>query len=138
MPSTEWLATETQRSYQRLTDRLRKDHSIDITRDPETWDRFFQRLEEHFPRLFQLYYHLYASQYDFFYHLQDLVETLARLWVARSPSLRLLGTKTAPGLYLNTRGGIVMLVYEFSWRRLIIFKQTSEDHAHQTDDDRAE
>ena len=88
MPSTEWLENETRRSYQRLVNRLEKDHQTEIAGNPETWALFFGRLEKHFPRLFQLYHSLYASNYDFFYHLQDLVETLAQMWLARSPSLR--------------------------------------------------
>ena len=88
MPATEWLETETRRSFTRLIDRLYKDHQVEIVGDPETWTLLFQRLEKHFPRLFQLYHSLYASNYDFFYHLQDLVETLAQMWLARSLSLR--------------------------------------------------
>ena len=38
---------------------------------------------EHFPRLFRLYHHLYSENYDFFYHLEDLVCTLGRMWFAR-------------------------------------------------------
>ena len=88
MPSAEWLETETRRSYLRLVDRLHKDHQSEISSDPETWGIFFSRLQVQFPRLFRLYYGLYASQYDFFYHLQDLVETLARMWLARPAALR--------------------------------------------------
>jgi len=72
----------------RVVDRLRKDHLVEITANPDTWELFFSRLERHFPRLFLLYHGLYANNYDFFYHLQDLLESLAQMWLARSSSLR--------------------------------------------------
>ncbi len=49
-----------------------------------------RRLEEHFPPLFNLYYRLYASRYDFFYHLEDLLVTLAKMWLARPVDLQAL------------------------------------------------
>lgn len=88
MPTAEWIETETHRSYLRILDRLRKDHWVEIEANPEVWQVFFSRLESHFPRLFLLYHGLYASYYDFFYHLQDLIESLAQIWLVRSPSLR--------------------------------------------------
>jgi len=88
MLSLDQLEIETQRSYQRVTQRLRQDHEAEISSQPEVWSLFFQRLEQHFPRLFGLYYHLYADRYDFFYHLQELTDTLARMAIARPTLLR--------------------------------------------------
>ena len=49
-----------------------------------------RRLEGHFPPLFNLYYRLYASRYDFFFHLEDLLATLAEMWLARPADLQAL------------------------------------------------
>ena len=50
MLSLDQLEIETQRSYQRITQRLRQAHMADISNQPETWSLFFRRLEQHFPR----------------------------------------------------------------------------------------
>ena len=39
----EQLEIETQRSYQRIAQRLRQDHEADISSQPEVWGLFFQR-----------------------------------------------------------------------------------------------
>jgi glycosidase len=61
--------------------------------DPQAWEEFKRRLDEHFPRLFRLYHQLYSDHYDFFFHLEDLVCTLGRLWFARPPDLRALDAR---------------------------------------------
>ena len=43
-----------------------------------------------FPRLFGLLLRLYGNQYDFFYHLEDLLNTLAQSWIERSGELKAL------------------------------------------------
>lgn len=57
---------------------------------PEEWAVFTQRLETHFPRLFQLLAHLYGAHYDFFYHTENLLVTLAEASLARSAELKAL------------------------------------------------
>ncbi len=54
------------------------------------WEPFRDRLIEHFPRLFTLYYQLYAQNYDFFYHLEDLLLRLMKSWLDRSAELKVL------------------------------------------------
>jgi glycosidase len=54
------------------------------------WADFLQRLERNFDRLFSLYFHLYSQQYDFFYYLEDLLLTLARMWLDRPEDLKAL------------------------------------------------
>ena len=56
----------------------------------DEWQVFEKRLQKHFPDLFQLYYQLYADQYDFYYHLEDLLSTLARMWQSRPDDLKAL------------------------------------------------
>ena len=77
-------------SLQRLKPRLRSCLAENAAADPQAWQQFDQRLDVHFPRLFRLYHDLYRDNYDFFYHLEDLLCTLGRLWFARPPDLRVL------------------------------------------------
>ena len=57
---------------ERLFPRLKNHFAVNIRKEPSAWQAYFDRLEIHFPRLFMLYYQLYARQYDFYYHLEDL------------------------------------------------------------------
>ncbi len=63
------------------------------------WRAFKDRLETHFGDLFGLLLRLYGGQYDFFYHLEDLLLTAARLWLARSPDLKALDLQRAADPY---------------------------------------
>jgi len=58
--------------------------------DPAVWKPFQTRLEANFENLFDLLLHLYGGQYDFFYHLEMILETAARMWLARPPELKAL------------------------------------------------
>ena len=82
------LDRQTRISLDRLKPRIKAKFCSQIETDPLIWDRFIERLDAHFPRLFRLYYQLYASQYDFFYHLEDLLSTLARMWLERPADLK--------------------------------------------------
>jgi hypothetical protein len=77
------LTHEATRSLARLLPRLEARYAKTKKR-PAGWDDFIRRLHTHFPQLFALYYHLYHGQYDFFYHLEALLNTLAASWLARA------------------------------------------------------
>ena len=64
---------QTQITFARLLPRLEKQYSTKITQQPDDWAVFNRRLEEHFPSLFNLYFQLYAQQYDFYFHLENLL-----------------------------------------------------------------
>jgi amylosucrase len=81
-------ARQIQTSLDRLIPRLEKHFSQTVSKQPATWTVFIERLNKHFPILFELYYRLYASRYDFFYHLEDLLVTLARMWIERPADLK--------------------------------------------------
>lgn len=57
---------------------------------PVDWGPFQVRLEANFETLFDLLLHLYGGQYDFFYHLESILETAARMWLARPAELKAL------------------------------------------------
>ncbi len=83
-------ATQLERSLARLLPRLETRFAEQAAAEPEAWDQFVRRLDKHFPRLFQIYFQLYSSQYDFFYHLEDLLVTMANLWLSRPDDLKIL------------------------------------------------
>ncbi len=56
----------------------------------EERDLFLRRLHQHFPTAFNHLYNLYGSQYDFFYHLEHILENLINLSAARPTDLRIL------------------------------------------------
>ena len=77
-----------QTTLARLLPRLEQHFSAASKKQPQAWKAFLSRLEKHFPRLFDLYFRLYSDQYDFFYHLEDLVTTLAKTWLSRPADLQ--------------------------------------------------
>ncbi|HEY9151715.1 MAG TPA: alpha-amylase family protein, partial [Anaerolineales bacterium] len=82
------LSREASRSLTRILPRLEANLTTEISSDPQGWKTFNQRLELNFPKLFKLYYDLYGDQYDFFFHLEDLLVTLAHSWFVRPDDLR--------------------------------------------------
>lgn len=83
---------EAYRSLRRLLPRLESALAAEIAANSAAWHTFRQRLETRFKVLFDLYYDLYHTRYDFFYHLEDLLFTLARAWLSRPADLRTLDT----------------------------------------------
>jgi amylosucrase len=98
-------------SLQRLLPRLEARFSETAALDPKGWEGFIERLRVNFPQLFRLYYRLYANQYDFFYHLEDLLSSIACSWTERPPDLKLLDAKrnTEPLWFQSNQmlGGVV-------------------------------
>lgn len=81
---------EAQRTLDRILPRLEKEFADSITSHPQEWAAFLIRLQQNFSRLFRLYLDLYHAQYDFFFHLENLLHSLARSWFERSNDLRAL------------------------------------------------
>jgi len=77
---------QTQVTLGRLKRRLHR-RFPDQAASPE-WEGFEFRLEENFPRLFKHLLALYGHHFDFFYHLEKLLETMAERWLERSADLR--------------------------------------------------
>ena len=75
--------TESQKTLSRI---LAKTKLTGLSGDEKT--QFIGRLSENFERLFTLYHEVYGWQYDFFYHLQELVQTLAASYSKRSKALK--------------------------------------------------
>ena len=90
MADTEWLERQAERSLQRLRPRLDARFAAFARSAPDEWQVFTRRLEANFNRLFRLLLHLYGNQYDFFYHLEELLTSLAQAWIDRPKELKAL------------------------------------------------
>ena len=82
------LETEVRRSLARILPRVEETLKRAITKDLAAWEAFTVRLQKSFPLLLSLYADVYSGRYDFFYHLEDLVVTMARSWFERPQDLR--------------------------------------------------
>ena len=80
------LEYEARRSLIRVLPRLSAQFVTQT--DAETWAAFMRRLDDHFPRLFQLLLGLYGQQHDFYYHLEQILEAAAQAWLARPADLK--------------------------------------------------
>jgi len=78
---------DAQLSLQRLTPNLRRLWN-ESDMDPAAAISFEERLVEQWPRLFLLLRKLYGHRFDFFYHLDQILQTAARGWIARPQELR--------------------------------------------------
>jgi len=88
MPDPVWLHAQALLSLRRLRPRLEARYADQC--GPAAWHAFSQRLDAHFPRLFALLFDLYGQRYDFFYHLEQVLDTAAEAWLARPADLRAL------------------------------------------------
>src|SRR6185436_9101688 len=84
------LKQESERALRRLLPRVEKELNDSVSVDPQGWHEFNERVHKYFPSLFNLYLGLYGMRYDFFFHLEDLLKSLARSWFARAADLRAL------------------------------------------------
>ncbi|MFQ5613022.1 MAG: alpha-amylase family glycosyl hydrolase [Anaerolineae bacterium] len=90
MPQATWLEQQADLSLTRLLPRLETEFCRQIEADSEGWQLFTGRLQTHFPYLFQRLFHLYGRQYDFFYHLEQILVIAARRWLERPADLKAL------------------------------------------------
>lgn len=82
------LENESRRTIKRILPRIEQALKRSITKDPQVWGQFRARLEKNFSSLLALYADVYGDRYDFFYHLEDLVTSMARSWLDRPMDLR--------------------------------------------------
>ena len=106
----EWISRQAVKAMGRLGPRLQQRFSGYIQTHPAEWQPFWERLQSNFHTLFSLLYELYGSQYDFFFHLENLLERIAHSWIERSTGLKELDSRrqAEPGWYLSNRmlGGV--------------------------------
>src|SRR6266566_6826113 len=80
-------------SLERLWPRLEITFRDEANAVPADWRAFEMRLRQEWERLFGLLLGLYGGQYDFFYHLEELLGTAARSWFARPTWLKQLDAR---------------------------------------------
>ena len=80
-------------SLERLWPRLESTFRDDANAAPADWCVFERRLRHEWERLFGLLIGLYGGQYDFFYHLEEILGATARSWLARPTWLKQLDAR---------------------------------------------
>ncbi|MEZ6034793.1 MAG: alpha-amylase family glycosyl hydrolase [Planctomycetaceae bacterium] len=80
------IAFEAQLSLQRILPRL--DSVWQAEPDAHQQREFLQRLQRHWPDLFGILLQLYGTRYDFFYHLEQILQTAAQAMLDRPAKLR--------------------------------------------------
>ena len=83
-----FLEREARKSLYRILPRLEQTLKNNIVNDPQGWSQFTSRLHKNFKLFFRLYSEVYKDQYDFYYHLEDLLTSIARSWFNRPLDLR--------------------------------------------------
>ena len=95
-----WFETQSRRTLDRLLPRLEERFRTKRGRmTADQWRTFTQRLTGHFPRLFKLLYRIYGEQYDFLYFLEELLNVIARMSLARSDELKALDVEREQNPY---------------------------------------
>jgi amylosucrase len=90
MTPVHWTDQHAPKALDRILNRVTRDLSADILQNPPLWQDFTDRLQNQWQRLFSLLHELYGWQYDFFYHLEQIVLTAARSWIDRPAYLKAL------------------------------------------------
>ncbi len=83
-----WLDRHGAASLARLLPRLEARFAAQT--DRVAWEAYLGRIKYHFGRLFGRLYQLYGEQYDFFYHLENILGTATQMWLARPDELKAL------------------------------------------------
>ncbi|HZT99067.1 MAG TPA: alpha-amylase family glycosyl hydrolase [Ktedonobacteraceae bacterium] len=80
-------------SLERLWPRMEITFHDEANAAPDDWHAFEGRLRHEWERLFGLLFGLYGGEYDFFYHLEELLKAAARSWFARPSWLKQLDAR---------------------------------------------
>jgi glycosidase len=82
------IEREAHRSLNLILPRVEAILKSEINKDGLGWQQFVSRLQKNFLSLFTLYAYVYSDRYDFFFYLENLIVSIARLWFSRSQDLR--------------------------------------------------
>ncbi len=99
----EWLEEHSAASLRRLLPRIEARFRAQ-TSEVE-WGAYVDRLQRHFPRLFSHLYALYGKQYDFFYHMENILASATSMWLERPAELKALDAlrEADPDWYQSNR-----------------------------------
>lgn len=84
----DWIPRQAEKSLERLIPRIRPVLGPEDERHQPLWEAFETRLRREWERVFRLLVHLYGWQYDFFYHLEQILATAVRSWSERPDYLK--------------------------------------------------
>jgi amylosucrase len=93
MTDAKQVQQQTALSLERLWPRLEITFQDEASAAPGEWCEFETRLRHEWERLFGLLIGLYGGQYDFFYHLEEILGATARSWLARPTWLKQLDAR---------------------------------------------
>lgn len=85
---TDWIDRHSKKSLARLLPRLNAIFDSPGGLPAHRRSAFETRLRRHWAPLFRLLVELYGWHYDFFYHLEKILESTARAWMQRPEDLR--------------------------------------------------
>ncbi len=88
MQDNYWHQKQAASSLQRLLPLLTERFSHKV--EEGEWQGFIERLNKHIPRLFELLHRLYGKEYDFFFHLSEILNTATKAWIERPAELKAL------------------------------------------------
>ncbi|SFH82489.1 amylosucrase [Planctomicrobium piriforme] len=91
------------KTLERLLPRLEERFASQI--DPPQWDAFTRRVRREFPSLFRRLLTLYGTQYDFFYHLENILASATQMWIDRPNELKALDAmrEADPDWFMSNR-----------------------------------
>ena len=73
---------------QRLLPKLEERYAHMADEYPLDWQNFWQRLNDHFEKLLTDFYLLYATEYDFYFHFEQLLDIICQYWQDRAAELK--------------------------------------------------
>jgi len=105
--SEQWYIEQSKLTLERLLPRIDP-----ILRAVDTSELFLERLDKHFVELFRLLYDLYGDQYDFFFHLEEILSHMARMFINRPLELKALdNTREADLLWFQSEDMVGAVCY---------------------------
>jgi amylosucrase len=75
-------------TYDRLMPRVKQRLASLPAFSPAEYAVFSNRLNHHFSQLFSLLFDIYGHQYDFYFHLEELLVLMGTAWLERKPALK--------------------------------------------------
>ena len=93
MVEYDWGPEQARKSLNRILPEVEKTFAIKLQQAPYEWHKFKNRLHREWERLFIYLHQLYGWQYDFFYTLERILNTLVQYWLERPAELKLLDEK---------------------------------------------
>ncbi len=111
MAQYDWRPNEARKSLNRILPEVEKTFAAELGQASHEWHKFKNRLNREWERLFAYLHQLYGWQYDFFYTLERILNTLVQYWLERPAELKRLdeNRETDPLWFLseNVVGGVL-------------------------------